>query len=358
MFYHCVVAFPGEDTIWKQLTTIKAWSATGRTLWPFQAKIQFESNSQPYLATFKLANGCGLSRRRYNLKATHNLLLFRPVASAVVAFPGEDTIWKQLTTLFRRLFSSISCGLSRRRYNLKATHNNLRWCGAESGVVAFPGEDTIWKQLTTKCRCFFFLCRLWPFQAKIQFESNSQRSVQVWSVRPCCGLSRRRYNLKATHNTPSVKERISGVVAFPGEDTIWKQLTTRMLSSACARRLWPFQAKIQFESNSQQHGSSLVYIRSCGLSRRRYNLKATHNGRYCYKSILLVVAFPGEDTIWKQLTTDKQNGVFQGRLWPFQAKIQFESNSQPRPVAGMNPEVVAFPGEDTIWKQLTTGPKC
>ncbi len=61
--------------------------------------------------------------------------------------------------------------------------------------------------------------------------------------------------------------------------------------------LWPFQAKIQFESNSQLTLSPAANSLRCGLSRRRYNLKATHN-RFCLTVFhIIVVAFPGEDTI-------------------------------------------------------------
>ncbi len=61
-------------------------------LWPFQAKIQFESNSQLYHDRRRDLCRCGLSRRRYNLKATHNGIKRPLEAAAVVAFPGEDTI--------------------------------------------------------------------------------------------------------------------------------------------------------------------------------------------------------------------------------------------------------------------------
>ncbi len=375
-----VVALPGEDTIWKQLTTRCVSCCLIIELWPYRAKIQFESNSQQTFQDPAALSRCGLTGRRYNLKATHNKYRVQQFLNFVVALPGEDTIWKQLTTsrAWRALrpllwpyrakiqFESNSqqfslhvtgvkcCGLTGRRYNLKATHNFLhvnstfKWVVALPGedtiwkqlttensssatsyvVVALPGEDTIWKQLTTAGLGQYNRCKLWPYRAKIQFESNSQLISCCRYCWQSCGLTGRRYNLKATHNKLHCSWCLCLVVALPGEDTIWKQLTTKSGPFGRSRVLWPYRAKIQFESNSQPHHLLFAAWWSCGLTGRRYNLKATHNLDWRWSWYLHVVALPGEDTIWKQLTTDLFREICPLRLWPYRAKIQFESNSQ------------------------------
>ncbi len=349
-----VVALPGEDTIWKQLTTYSGLPEFSRELWPYRAKIQFESNSQLRAIRDEKRKSCGLTGRRYNLKATHNSRISPYFCPCVVALPGEDTIWKQLTTAgmlhlwilmlwpYRakiqfesnsQQFSDypwdgVCCGLTGRRYNLKATHNKTKTKLNLAAVVALPGEDTIWKQLTTRRGWGNLDNELWPYRAKIQFESNSQHAKADEHAVIRCGLTGRRYNLKATHNIAQkvykaqtlwpyrakiqfesnsqqvVKYLFTGlVVALPGEDTIWKQLTTMQGCPNFPETLWPYRAKIQFESNSQRASLPAQFAVCCGLTGRRYNLKATHNYLGLPEFSRDVVALPGEDTIWKQLTT-------------------------------------------------------
>ena len=111
----------------------------------------------------------------------------------------KDTIWKQITTSRNRLLSQLKLCSIRQRYNLKANHN--------------------------KCRCRNnFYCVVFN-TSKIQFESKSQ------------------------HHNHSINKHLCCVQYV--KDTIWKQITTQLISAN-------------------------DIIKLCSI-RQRYNLKANHN---------------------------------------------------------------------------------
>ena len=215
-----------EDTIWKQFTTPSVFFIPSKRVWFICAKIQFESNSQLKIQPLTLNPWCGLSVRRYNLKAIHN----------------------------------GSCGTV------------CVFCG-----VVYLCEDTIWKQFTTKSSFALVTLQVWFICAKIQFESNSQRAILFFENNVGCGLSVRRYNLKAIHNPLYRLFVLPLGVVYLCEDTIWKQFTTFPRSLYPFHTVWFICAKIQFESNSQRIAANTAAALRCGLSVRRYNLKAIHN---------------------------------------------------------------------------------
>ncbi len=143
-----VVSNHYEDTIWKQITTL--------------------------IANGSYEFGCEQSLRRYNLKANHNQLHTRLFLFLVVSNHYEDTIWKQITTHESNNSGFFSCEQSLRRYNLKANHNAYADLAAYLHVVSNHYEDTIWKQITTVYRPALNSKRLWAIITKIQSESKSQ----------------------------------------------------------------------------------------------------------------------------------------------------------------------------------------
>ena len=249
--------------------------------------------------------------------------------------------------------NALRCGLSVRRYNLKAIHNGSSSPTKSKHGVVYLCEDTIWKQFTTLIRRPVLRQLVWFICAKIQFESNSQRHPHNPLATLGCGLSVRRYNLKAIHNSCHC-EVVQGLgVVYLCEDTIWKQFTTVCVSTFMFLWVWFICAKIQFESNSQHITKKKAPGNWCGLSVRRYNLKAIHNARssnqtlswcglsvrrYNLKAIHNLVdgdhvkwcgvVYLCEDTIWKQFTTRKHTTPTVLPVWFICAKIQFESNSQ------------------------------
>ena len=143
--------------------------------------------------------------------------------------------------------------------------------------------------------------------SKIQFESKSQQhghGVRTW--RSCFSI-RQRYNLKANHNLLWKGWRLFSVVFQYVKDTIWKQITTVMSRTASERMLFFNTSKIQFESKSQLFPFRNSKQFSCFSIRQRYNLKANHNYTVKHAIAFPVVFQYVKDTIWKQITTIRQN---------------------------------------------------
>ena len=164
-----------ESTIWKQFTTSVEVGKIGVVLLKTNAKVQFESNSQPPFSRSDAWTCCWRPMRKYNLKAIHNVVA--PDAPVVTAVEDqcESTIWKQFTTeAFRKSngflllktnakvqFESNSqrilipvphpkrCWRPMRKYNLKAIHNCTVTVPVEKSAVEDQCESTIWKQFTT-----------------------------------------------------------------------------------------------------------------------------------------------------------------------------------------------------------------
>ncbi len=70
--YMRVVSNHYEDTIWKQITTLRLNAKPSTTLWAIITKIQSESKSQRVATCRVVRVCCEQSLRRYNLKANHN----------------------------------------------------------------------------------------------------------------------------------------------------------------------------------------------------------------------------------------------------------------------------------------------
>ena len=317
-----------EGTIWKQFTTLT----------------ETQNNNI----------NCWRPMRRYNLKAIHNARKSSARSVRTVEDQCEGTIWKQFTTVARVdiggcqllktnakvQFESNSqlrsigfvlfwnCWRPMRRYNLKAIHNvRSDWINPNV-TVEDQCEGTIWKQFTTKVVQWIHKHQLLKTNAKVQFESNSQPTGTTNRLHSNCWRPMRRYNLKAIHNQWYAWAIHCSTVEDQCEGTIWKQFTTAMYCSASYSGLLKTNAKVQFESNSQQVPPPPAGFKYCWRPMRRYNLKAIHNLTCAALAALVTVEDQCEGTIWKQFTTGTGNIRHDNKLLKTNAKVQFESNSQ------------------------------
>ena len=221
-----------KDTIWKQITTSVLTPFITSKLFFNTSKIQFESKSQQAMQSNGIIKSCFSIRQRYNLKANHNRVA--ALCSAVLLFFNTSKIQFESKS---QHFASHSVTLSgcfsiRQRYNLKANHNYSSGSCAFRIVVFQYVKDTIWKQITTGRRRSLSFYLLFFNTSKIQFESKSQHAGGVTHNSWCCFSIRQRYNLKANHNySESITARQFVVFQYV-KDTIWKQITTAMLSPA------------------------------------------------------------------------------------------------------------------------------
>ncbi len=195
-----VVSNHYEDTIWKQITTVKGKLSAAGLLWAIITKIQSESKSQLVKPGDTMVFRCEQSLRRYNLKANHNTKkCFKPTSMlwAIITKIQSESKSQHVSFLGA---SMPRCEQSLRRYNLKANHNSDYYNHRSALVVSNHYEDTIWKQITTHPLSAFAVFVLWAIITKIQSESKSQRVIRLTADNNSCEQSLRRYNLKANHN--------------------------------------------------------------------------------------------------------------------------------------------------------------
>ena len=145
-----------------------------------------------------------------------------------------------------------SCCNQYKDTNLKAIHNSHAAGSALNAVVAISTKIQIWKQFTTQ-DCFRSY-ELWLLQSvqRYKFESNSQRfSVTHQQRRSCCNQYKDT-NLKAIHNSPSLRSVDNTVVAISTKIQIWKQFTTGLEQPCSWKVLLQSVQRYKFESNSQR----------------------------------------------------------------------------------------------------------
>ncbi len=241
-----------EDTIWKQITTSSSSAFASSGLWAIITKIQSESKSQRIEFVTAFTFCCEQSLRRYNLKANHNPKVQHCLLSSVVSNHYEDTIWKQITTIYRVIKVPSMLWAIITKIQSESKSQQSRGITPSYSVVSNHYEDTIWKQITTAVWLTNTHFRLWAIITKIQSESKSQQGWVVDATGYSCEQSLRRYNLKANHNVMLLSYRPPIVVSNHYEDTIWKQITTERGFLISSIMLWAIITKIQSESKSQQ----------------------------------------------------------------------------------------------------------
>ncbi len=266
-----------------------------------------------------------------------------------------------------------------KEHNLKANHNNGAWVN--------DGKD------------------LYAIYQRTQSESKSQlEGVKHWRCNFCM-QSIKEHNLKANHNYMKLQQGENKSVCNLSKNTIWKQITTNIVSletdpvlyaiyqrtqsesksqlsctcnyfiySVCnlsKNTIWKqittclvllFQAvalyaiyqRTQSESKSQQLPSMFSNRIVCMQSIKEHNLKANHNSVSLGICVATSVCNLSKNTIWKQITTVGGVGLRVYGLYAIYQRTQSESKSQlafqPPPLRSS----VCNLSKNTIWKQITT----
>ena len=120
-------------------------------------------------------------------------------------------IWKQFTTVVWIVRYKFCCVCNCKDTNLKAIHNPQRAYWSYVRVVFATAKILIWKQFTTHYRLY---CRTLS-----------------------CVCNCKDTNLKAIHNTSSLKIYLKVVVFATAKILIWKQFTTNGRSKYIPIRL-------------------------------------------------------------------------------------------------------------------------
>ena len=119
-------------------------------------------------------------------------------------------------------------------------------------------------------------------------------------------------------------------IAFTGQRyKIWKQITTTECTEFCIGELLLLVKDTKFESKSQLIQRITKERANCFYWSKIQNLKANHN-RQARHLPRFDIAFTGQRyKIWKQITTDRINIVYEIGLLLLVKDTKFESKSQP-----------------------------
>ena len=161
-----------------------------------------------------------------------------------------------------------------------------------------------------------------------KFESNSQPCRLTPASCRRCVLSYKVTNLKAIHNRCWGRLPRRRDVYYPTKLQIWKQFTTAARWWGQPQRMCIILQSYKFESNSQHSRPPAEVALGCVLSYKVTNLKAIHNIHAVYALLKEDVYYPTKLQIWKQFTTEPNNGRKHPEMCIILQSYKFESNSQ------------------------------
>ena len=148
-YEYLVVLYPKDTEKWKQFTTITSILSLHVALFCIPKILKNESNSQQYSRWNNRDLCCFVSQRYWKMKAIHNLIALLNCNGIVVLYPKDTEKWKQFTTYFTLIDSTIllfcipkilknesnsqlladgsvqhlGCFVSQRYWKMKAIHN-------------------------------------------------------------------------------------------------------------------------------------------------------------------------------------------------------------------------------------------
>ena len=144
-----IVPTMSKILIWKQFTTNSTLINNGTLLFPLCQRYSFESNSQHTLImTFHICY-CSHYVKDTHLKAIHNCGQKRNPTKKIVPTMSKILIWKQFTTLVRRMVLRLVLFPLCQRYSFESNSQLYACWFAVSIIVPTMSKILIWKQFTT-----------------------------------------------------------------------------------------------------------------------------------------------------------------------------------------------------------------
>ena len=161
-----------------------------------------------------------------NLKAIHNVALSRESEFLIVFKERIYKIWKQFTTLsFIGQMMSILC--SKNEYTKSESNSQPVEDVALTDEIVFKERIyKIWKQFTTHPQFEYTSAILCSKNEYTKSESNSQLRMRTYLLRNDCVQRTNIQNLKAIHNSVTIRLLPLPIVFKERIYKIWKQFTT------------------------------------------------------------------------------------------------------------------------------------
>ena len=154
----CITRY--KDTNLKAIHNRLCRNGSGDGLYYSIQRYKFESNSQLLAISLVIFISCITRYKDTNLKAIHNQERYCEYKYIVVLLDTKIQIWKQFTTTVLSISTLISCITRYKDTNLKAIHNYSSMTESNKYVVLLDTKIQIWKQFTTYTRYIFhaFCC--------------------------------------------------------------------------------------------------------------------------------------------------------------------------------------------------------
>jgi len=191
-----------QRTIWKQITTAGQIRYYAVGLYAILSKNNLKANHNSFLfANSSDKTVCNLVKEQSESKSQHISAL--AVISEDCMQSCQRTIWKQITTIYKKIESESELYAILSKNNLKANHNSGQRRNLKTRTVCNlvkEQSESKSQQVDVSCWRSYTVCNL----VKEQSESKSQRFRWDWSKLSNCMQSCQR--------------------------TIWKQITTELHS--------------------------------------------------------------------------------------------------------------------------------
>ena len=238
--------------------------------------------------------------------------------------------------------------------NFQANHNNISWNAVKWWVVADTTKVRIFKQITTTSNTNIRYHLLLLIPQRYEFSSKSQQLVLMHYFNVSCCWYHKGTNFQANHNSKDVIKFGLSVVADTTKVRIFKQITTLMLLLVLLKLLLLIPQRYEFSSKSQLQKSRLFSWKSCCWYHKGTNFQANHNNLLRGFLFNKVVADTTKVRIFKQITTvEKYGPKLAGCCW-YHKGTNFQANHNSNLVCWSSFPVVADTTKVRIFKQITT----
>ena len=170
-------------------------------LFPMVQRYKFESKSQLDSAGFRNGTRCFQWFKGTNLKANHNDSSFKLLELLVVSNGSKVQIWKQITTLLRKvlILRVLFPMVQRYKFESKSQHSDPNKIRKMCCFQWFKGTNL--KANHNLPTFWTFKTLLFPMVQRYKFESKSQPFVTRLEIATRCFQWFKGTNLKANHNS-------------------------------------------------------------------------------------------------------------------------------------------------------------
>ena len=220
-------------------------------LFQIPQRYRFSSKSQLGFHLDRFITGCFRYHKGTDFQANHNTLL--------------------TLTVFLQLFQIPQ------RYRFSSKSQQAYKQAVENVVVLDTTKVQIFKQITTVTTYLTNITALFQIPQRYRFSSKSQHQMFHYHYSQCCFRYHKGTDFQANHNSDFVLRGNKYVVLDTTKVQIFKQITTKLLSSILLMKLFQIPQRYRFSSKSQQRFLRLILVQGCFRYHKGTDFQANHN---------------------------------------------------------------------------------